>query len=180
MKTPEHRERIAKQFSGPKSADHRRNIGLARKGRPAWNRGLKTGPQGWSAKRIASRALFLSDPTRYASYIAKCRANGMKSVQVQARRKSSCPEHYIKGWLDAQRIDYVYQHATEFGIVDFYVPSLRLVIEYDGKFWHQKYRDKDARRDENLVKAGYCVVRLDDLARMDILRGAMVARKEAS
>ena len=44
-------------------------------------------------------------------------------------------------------------------IVDFYAPSLRLVVEVDGGY-HRLRRSADARRDRELRKAGYTVVRL--------------------
>jgi very-short-patch-repair endonuclease len=44
-------------------------------------------------------------------------------------------------------------------IVDFYAPSVRLVVEVDGEY-HERRARADARRDEKLARAGYTVVRL--------------------
>jgi len=44
-------------------------------------------------------------------------------------------------------------------IVDFYAPSLRLVVEVDGGY-HRLRESADARRDRELRRAGYTVVRL--------------------
>jgi very-short-patch-repair endonuclease len=44
-------------------------------------------------------------------------------------------------------------------IVDFYAPSLRLVVEVDGGY-HRLRTTADARRDRELRRAGYTVVRL--------------------
>jgi len=46
-------------------------------------------------------------------------------------------------------------------IVDFYIPSVRLVIEVDG-ITHRRgdQRSKDRRRDEDLLKHGYYTIRV--------------------
>jgi very-short-patch-repair endonuclease len=46
-------------------------------------------------------------------------------------------------------------------IVDFYAPSLRLVVEVDGGY-HRLRKSADARRDRELRRAGYTVVRLGE------------------
>jgi very-short-patch-repair endonuclease len=44
-------------------------------------------------------------------------------------------------------------------IVDFYAPSLRLVVEVDGGY-HRLRKTADARRDRELRRAGYTVLRV--------------------
>ena len=53
--------------------------------------------------------------------------------------------------------------------VDVLVPSLRLVIEYDGEYWHAEKHDLDLRKTEALVEAGYLVARVreNDLSLLD-------------
>ena len=70
------------------------------------------------------------------------------------------------------------KNAEITGIVDFYIPSLNLIIEVDGNFWHcnpkkypkdyfhpvlKKYSyeiwNKDKSRDEEVIKLGYKVLR---------------------
>jgi hypothetical protein len=48
--------------------------------------------------------------------------------------------------------------------VDIVVPSLRLVIEYDGQYWHNKATswERDRRKSERLEAAGWTVVRVRD------------------
>src|SRR6478609_376931 len=45
-------------------------------------------------------------------------------------------------------------------IVDFYAPSVRLVVEVDGGY-HERRATADARRDRKLARAGYRVLRID-------------------
>jgi very-short-patch-repair endonuclease len=45
-------------------------------------------------------------------------------------------------------------------IADFVAPRARLVVEVDGEY-HARRRAADARRDRNLAKLGYRVLRLD-------------------
>jgi very-short-patch-repair endonuclease len=45
-------------------------------------------------------------------------------------------------------------------IVDMLAPSIRLVVEVDGRC-HERRRGADARRDKALAAAGYCVLRVE-------------------
>lgn len=44
--------------------------------------------------------------------------------------------------------------------VDCYVPEIKLVVEYDGAYWHKKRKKADTRKTKVLLKAGYTVVRV--------------------
>lgn len=46
-------------------------------------------------------------------------------------------------------------------IVDFVAPRQKLVVEVDGRGYHQRRRAADARRDRKLARLGYRVLRLD-------------------
>ena len=46
-------------------------------------------------------------------------------------------------------------------IVDFLAPSVKLVVEVDGRAYHACRRGADAQRDRKLVRLGYQVLRLD-------------------
>jgi len=102
---------------------------------------------------------------------AQCRRGGIKAKLLLARRGTVCPEHYIRGWLDSVGIEYVYQFPVEDFLVDFYIPSMRLILEYDGSWWH---RDSviaaDASRTEKLERLGYKVVRSTETTLASVLR----------
>lgn len=59
-------------------------------------------------------------------------------------------------------------------IVDFFIPSARLVVEIDGGY-HGRRSAADERRDEGLARLGYRVLRLGD----DIVRGDVAEAVEA-
>ncbi len=44
--------------------------------------------------------------------------------------------------------------------VDILVPNLRLVVEYDGNFWHRDKHDQDRNKTERLQRNGYKVIRV--------------------
>ncbi|HEY6562781.1 MAG TPA: DUF559 domain-containing protein, partial [Polyangiaceae bacterium] len=46
-------------------------------------------------------------------------------------------------------------------IVDFLAPTAKLVLEVDGRAYHQHRHAADARRDHKLERLGYRVLRLD-------------------
>ena len=46
-------------------------------------------------------------------------------------------------------------------IVDFLAPRQRLVVEIDGRAYHDRRRAADARRDRKLARLGYRVLRLE-------------------
>ncbi|WP_353357983.1 zinc-ribbon domain-containing protein [Intrasporangium sp. DVR] len=44
--------------------------------------------------------------------------------------------------------------------VDVLIPSARLVVEYDGEYWHSEKQETDSRKTAALIQAGYCVARI--------------------
>lgn len=44
--------------------------------------------------------------------------------------------------------------------VDVLVPSLNLIVEYDGEYWHDAKQDTDERKTRELIQAGYLVARI--------------------
>lgn len=80
-----------------------------------------------------------------------------KKKKVVSRKKkhpqygtSKLEEDFAKNFLDKLGIDYVYQfEAKDIGrFFDFFVPSIRLIIEIDGDFWHgnpEKYKEDELR-----------------------------------
>lgn len=54
--------------------------------------------------------------------------------------------------------------------VDVLVPSLRLVIEYDGEYWHRAKQDVDTRKTSALIQSGFLVARLreNQLGNLDL------------
>ena len=63
-------------------------------------------------------------------------------------------------------------------IVDFYAPSVRLVVEVDGGY-HARRVTADARRDRKLERAGYRVVRIQAALILRDLPAAVLAVRRA-
>lgn len=67
--------------------------------------------------------------------------------------------------LDALEVEYEQQKRMGHYLVDFYIPSKKLVIECDGTYWHNKpdVKERDARKDAYLLSQGYIVLRFTDV-----------------
>ncbi len=71
-------------------------------------------------------------------------------------------ERAVAAVLDTLGIEYEQQCRIGRYCVDFYVRSHNQVIEVDGEYWHNRpgVKERDARRDAELVALGYNVVRI--------------------
>lgn len=100
----------------------------------------------------------ISDRCRKAALVAqnKIKNNGFMNTK---------PEVEMKDILD--KLNIKYKHIYEINnikhcyMADFYCEDLNLIIEVDGKYWHNYplYRDLDIIRNEELKDAGYCLLR---------------------
>ena len=83
--------------------------------------------------------------------------------QVKTKRKhpqygtSKLEEDFAKNFLDKLGIEYTYQfEAKDIGrFFDFFLPTLRLIIEIDGDFWHgnpEKYKEDELRGHQKRAK----------------------------
>ena len=59
----------------------------------------------------------------------------------------------VERWLIRRGLAYVREYRIGSRHVDFYVPSMNLVVEADGGYWHQDQR-KDVERDAAILAAG--------------------------
>jgi very-short-patch-repair endonuclease len=66
--------------------------------------------------------------------------------------------------------------------VDIVVPELRLVIEYDGAYWHRGREDHDRRKTSRLIAAGLNVIRIrdDGLAPLGVGESVSIERQLTS
>ena len=78
------------------------------------------------------------------------------------RANPSSLERTVGSLLEALGIEFIPQHPIGRYVVDFIVPSKKIVIECDGSFWHSRpgRPEKDAERDADLGAQGYRVLRL--------------------
>jgi G:T-mismatch repair DNA endonuclease (very short patch repair protein) len=89
--------------------------------------------------------------------------------RVRGTKKTSCLETAAGAFLDAIGIKYEDQKKVGTLVVDFWVPSLNLIIETKGCYWHAcvecdlpqakpERRERDRRREARLSRLGYRVV----------------------
>lgn len=95
-----------------------------------------------------SKELKICSPATISRYM-----KGLRQMQINAQKINvSSIEIKVKEQLDQIGIRYIHQKSVKDGkfIVDFYIPSLRLVIECNGDYWHRLpervERDKELKR----------------------------------
>lgn len=116
-----------------------------------------------SKKKIseACKASFQKNPDRYR----KTREAGLRGIEKQALGYSTKIEIALYKALGDMKVEYKRQHTLggEF-IVDAFIPSLNLVIEADGEYWHSLPRAirNDAKKDIRLTNDGYKVLRIPE------------------
>ena len=83
---------------------------------------------------------------------------------LKQRKHGTKPELEFKEWLDSKSIDYVeqYRKVGNGHPYDFFIPSLNLLVEIDGFYWHQsdKQKIKDNNHTREAVERGYNIVRI--------------------
>mgnify|MGYP001564394224 FL=1 len=125
------------------------------------------GTKGWkwspevSAKRAeALRRYWANQPP--GSPHRRASAEGGRRGRQSAGRRTTCPEHYVRGFLDGLAVDYVFQHEIGDMLVDFFLPHHNLVLEVDGAYFHSLpgRQIKDVQREAKLAALGHGCVRL--------------------
>ncbi len=152
---------------------------LAHLGRPAWNKGKKTGLIPWN-KGLQGK-LHHSEESKLK--IKKRRAKQVFPI------KDSLPEIKIQNFLNKLDIFFLaHKHIKEIkhGYQgDIFIPSINLVIECDGDYWHGntnnprfkilnksqiKTKELDEIRTKELIEKGFNVLRLweSDIEKMNL------------
>jgi len=104
-----------------------------------------------------------------------------KIRQRQAGKFETGIERKVEWVLRQLRVEYQQEKAIRgVGLVDFYLPAYRLVVECDGDYWHNLpgAKWKDMRRDATLRKRGIEVLRLTEHDINSNLRGCFAAIKD--
>ena len=100
------------------------------------------------------------DPARKAEITRK-----MVDAALKFRGRTSI-ERAVEEVLRIMEIPFVAQRRMGRFIADFYLPQWEIDLECDGDYWHGRadVRAKDARRDAELQRQGYLVVRIPEHA----------------
>lgn len=111
----------------------------------------------WKCKLNPSHIWYarVKDRAKAGSKCPECSAqlNGISRLEI----KLSCElSKFLKVDLEQKiiRID------KENFFVDIIVPSEKLVVEYDGSYWHRDKKERDIYKTEQLEKAGWTVIRV--------------------
>ena len=135
----------------------------------------------WDIDRNASKAdEVFSNSHKFAYWVCKSAGHSWRA-RIDSRQLNGCP--YCK--LTPRSRDELYllfELKTFFNIkegdnkiklnklvdVDIKLTEQKVVIEYDGAYWHNDKAIKDKRKTENLTKAGWTVIRVREFP-LDLL-----------
>jgi leucyl-tRNA synthetase len=98
------------------------------------------------------------------------------------RHNSTDTEQMLWRCLSGKRLGVAFKRHVPVDrfVVDYLAPSIRLVVEVDGKY-HSHRVSADARRDRVLQRLGYRVLRLDaELVRCNLVEAVARVRLELS
>jgi hypothetical protein len=86
--------------------------------------------------------------------------------EMSARIRISKPQkelfEFLKQIFPDATLEYPIQTKETFRFADIGIPSLQIDFEYDEKYWHEKRKDKDQKRDEELAKIGWITFRVTE------------------
>lgn len=166
--SPEFKARLSALKSGvPLSAEHKAKIGKAHLGKvrsPEAKRRM-----GESARRPEVRVKLSAgarSPRTLAARLARLRRNMPTRI-----------EEAVRDALTAAGVEFVFQYPVGPYVADFFIPEKHLILEVDGHYWHSLpgAKERDARRDADLVTLGYRVVHIPERR---IKRGAIAMLAE--
>jgi very-short-patch-repair endonuclease len=98
------------------------------------------------------------------------------------RREASEPERQLWEALRAGKLGVTFRRQVVAGpaIADFLAPAIRLVVEVDGR-QHRERRAADGRRDRNLRRLGYHVLRIEaEVVLGDLPRAVALVRERVA
>lgn len=122
------------------SLEARLKISLAKKGKLAWNKGLKSNFNSEHFRKMGYLGVLKQSKTKEPTSIEKKLYNELKRRGLLFEK-----QYLINGKF----------------LVDAYIPSLNLIIEADGDYWHNLDRVKKKDKAENayLTKCGFNLMR---------------------
>jgi len=104
---------------------------------------------------------------------------GLKGSQTLYKRNPTKLEIEIKNKLDCAGIKHISQYLINNRFcVDEYLPEYNLIIEVDGRYWHNldKIVKKDKAENAYLVKCGYRIIRIPENKVSDFSTASLLKR----
>lgn len=137
---------------GKKSEETKNKISLSKKGIPSKKKGIKTG--------IIPKSAF-----KKGTYTKAMRKGSLAGAKSLSERSPTSIE--IKLYKELSKRGVIFESQKLINskfLVDAYIPSLNLVIEADGDYWHSLDRvvKKDKAENAYLKKCGYNIIRLSE------------------
>jgi very-short-patch-repair endonuclease len=176
-KTPEHRRNLSIAVSKEATSKEGRKVRSDRItalwSDPVWaaNQRLRL-QEAWTEERCEQRSEDISEHykqhperRRKLSRSRKKLFLDPKFAERHGRRFKESPnaaEKIMLKFLRKLKIGFQFQKSMLGFFPDFTLPSLKMIIECDGEYWHSplKVRRRDARKDRLFTKAGYKVIRV--------------------
>jgi very-short-patch-repair endonuclease len=103
----------------------------------------------------------LPDNQRKLTSIRMKNGGALKARFAKRKKGDTKIEQLMENYLNEIKIQYVKKYRIDNFEADFFVPSINLVIECDGEYWHNypHHTKKDIERDYYMMKKGFYVVR---------------------
>jgi len=147
-------------FGKKRSEETKRKMSKARKGKRGHWFGKKRSEETKRRMREAKK-----------NHKPKFHTEKTKQKIREARLKQKLPtidtsiEIKTKEWLDRKGINYI--HPFNLGDkfqCDFYIPTLNLIVECDGTYWHSRpdMKKRDKAKDAYAKKCGFNIIRLTE------------------
>jgi very-short-patch-repair endonuclease len=176
--SPEYRKRLSIAHMGEKHTDeHRRNSSLAMLGKPSGMLGKKHTYEAKLKMSVSHKGI---RAWQWKGGLPNCEVCGKKLSQRHGK-SSKCNPCFLEAQFKAKKPtsieEKVYNELKSMGllfetqkfingkfVVDVYVPSLNLVVEADGDYWHglERIKNKDKAENAYLTKCGFNVLRLSE------------------
>lgn len=127
------------------------------RGHEPWNKGVNYTDEA----REKLRQAYFKNPRS----LEKLKEYSLKGAQVLSLRKETSIEKKVYEELKKRGILFERQKLINGKfLVDAYIPSLNLIIECDGDYWHglERVKKKDKAENAYLTKCGYKLLRLSE------------------
>ena len=160
------------------SSDTKKKLSVALRGKSAWNKGLTK----YSDERVMRNSKSIKKTWHKSSHkrsvsmretwklrkeqglpkdlLDKMSIGGINSIKKQASAKSSRPQKRMAKLLMVHKDPKAFEeyHININGkhmLLDVAFPEEKVAFEFHGKYWHDKTKEKDAKRHELLLKNGW-------------------------
>lgn len=175
----EHKNNIKRNHSTLKGKDHplygiklseelRRKMSIIRKGRPSKFKGVKGRYTKETIEKMRSGSIGKKHTEEFKENVRKRMLNGQSSYMNSKVKNPSKPQlllfEIVKQLFPSAIINFPFLNYC----LDIAIPEIKLVIEYDGYWFHQD-QNKDLERQNIIENHGWKVIKYRGTKRKDII-----------